>query len=155
MSETERFLERPCTATTSESAREAAQRMRDTHVGSLVVVDGDDRPLGVVTDRDIALHVLPTGLDGARCSVGDCMSGPAITLNSNASLCEASRLMRTSGVRRLPIIDGEGKLVGIVTADDLVAMIARQVQQLPAAVFRGFENELVGEPPGSVVFGRE
>ncbi|MDP6538843.1 MAG: CBS domain-containing protein [Planctomycetota bacterium] len=155
MTETERFLVRPCTVTITESVRDAARLMRNAHIGALVVVDGDDRPLGVVTDRDITLHVLPTGLDGAWCSVGDCMSRPAITLDRNASLCEASRLMRTSGVRRLPIVDNEGKLVGIVTADDLVGMIARQVERLAAAVFRGFENELIGESRGSVVFGRE
>ena len=83
------------------------------------------------------------------------MSAPAVTLDSSASLSEASAVMRRHGVRRLPIVDDNGKLVGIITGDDLVLLLGRELGELSSAVQRGFAVESTAHAPHGSIFGRE
>lgn len=130
------------TARPDETARAAAQRMATRGVGTLVVVDGRERPIGIVTDRDLMLRVIATGADARETQVRDVMTGHAETLPEDASVEEALAAMRAGGVRRLPIVGGDGSLVGIVSLDDLVAQLARDVaavgsfleQRVPARI---------------------
>ncbi len=125
----------PYTAQAGSSAREAAQRMKEVGVGSLIVVDGV-LPVGMLTDRDIALKVLCGRLDPDAVQVGELMQGPPVCVRENAPLAEAARTMRTCGLRRLPVVNEDGNLVGIITSDDLLVLIAEElsgVAQVAAA----------------------
>ncbi len=115
------------TARPDEAAQTAAQRMATRCVGSLVVVDGRERPVGIVTDRDLTLRVLAAGADARETQVRDVMTGHVETLNEDASIEEALAVMRGGGMRRLPIVGRDGTLVGIVSLDDLVAQMARDL----------------------------
>ena len=105
----------------------ACKLMRHYHVGSLVVVDevnGKRVPLGIITDRDIVVEINAMDLDGKVITAGDIMSPELVTAQESLGPQEAIELMRFKGVRRLPIVDEEGRLVGIVTIDDLLAVLA-------------------------------
>lgn len=151
----DRYLSPPCVAPPSTSTRYAARMMQESHVGSLIVIDEHRRPIGVVTDRDVALHVLADRLDPEATTVADCMSSPAVTLDRSASLSQASAAMRRHGVRRLPIVDDDGKVVGVLSGDDLVSLLGRELNELAQAVQRGFAVEATAHAPGGSIFGAE
>jgi CBS domain-containing protein len=106
------------TAAAERTVREIAELMRERNVGSVVVI-ADGRPVGLVTDRDLALSVIADGRDFGD-HVSDHASSPVITAEPQMALEEAAELMVRHGVRRLVIIDGD-RLSGIVTLDDLIA----------------------------------
>jgi CBS domain-containing protein len=111
------MTEEVTTASPDASFARVAALMRDRNVGSVVIVEGD-RPVAVVTDRDIALAVAADGVDRSR-SVRPYAAQPLITGDSEMNVEEAAATMVQNRVRRLPILDGDGALVGIVTLDDL------------------------------------
>jgi CBS domain-containing protein len=88
-------------------------------VGSVIVVR-DRRPIGIVTDRDLAVRVLRAGLDAESTPVQEVMTTPVHVVRDVADLAEAAAAMRAARVRRLVVVDAEGRLVGIVSLDDLV-----------------------------------
>lgn len=104
-------------ADSEASLADVAMLMRDMNVGSVVVLDGD-RPIAMITDRDIALVVAADGVDKAR-PVKPYAAQPLVTGQSEMSVEEAAAVMVQNRVRRLPILDAEGALAGIVTLDDL------------------------------------
>jgi CBS domain-containing protein len=106
------------TAAAERTVREIAELMRERNVGSVVVVT-DGRPVGFVTDRDLALSVIADGRDFGD-HVSDHASSPVITAAPQMGLEEAAELMVRHGVRRLVVIDGD-RLSGIVTLDDLIS----------------------------------
>lgn len=143
------------------SLKEAAQLMRDRHVGAVVVTEGDagsSRLAGVVTDRDLALLVVAEGRS-AQMPVGQAVGANPVAIPPSASTAEAAEAMRDAGVRRLLIVDDEGRLGGIVTLDDLIASYADQLDDISQALERGREQEVereAGEPgepgePGVIV----
>jgi CBS domain-containing protein len=101
------------------SCVEAARQMRDARVGSIVVAD-QGRPLGMVTDRDLALRVIAAGLEAEKVSVRQIMSARPIFVTEDRDLGEVLELMRDLAVRRIPVIDAEQRLVGVVSLDDLI-----------------------------------
>lgn len=115
------------------SVREAARVMRKDGVGCLVVVQRG-HPTGIVTDRDLALQILPRGQDPDGVKVDDVMSRPVITIPESAPVAQAGRVMRANALRRLPVVDGRGKLVGIVTSDDVFQLIAGELSRLRDAI---------------------
>ncbi len=123
----------------------AAKLMRHGHVGSLVVVEqmngGKRIPVGIVTDRDIIVEVIATGLDPATITVGDIMSRELVVERESNSVIETLEIMRFKGVRRLPIVDGEGQLTGIVTVDDLLEILAEELNELARVVAREQSHE--------------
>ena len=113
----------PRTVTPDLSVREAAQLMKDEDVGVLPVVEAqgnDKRLVGMVTDRDIAIRVVAEGRNDAR--VRDIMSGNPRTVRENADVDEVLELMGREQVRRLPVVDERGSVVGIIAQAD----VARQ-----------------------------
>ena len=151
----DRYLKDICVVAPTTTARYAARMMHESHIGSVVVIDDHRRPIGLATDRDLALHVLTNELDPEATTVGDCMSSPPVTLARSASLSEASAQMRRHGVRRLPIVDDDGKLVGIISGDDLVLLLGRELNELSLAVQRGFAVESTAHAPHGSIFGAE
>jgi CBS domain-containing protein len=98
---------------------QVAQMMRDHDCGQIPVVDADNRPVGVVTDRDIAVRVVAAGRDVSAATAADAMSTPCRTVDSETSLRDCTRLMEDEQVRRVPVIDQEGRLAGIVSIADI------------------------------------
>ncbi len=115
------------------SVIEAAKLMREFHVGSLIVVetDGEDkRPVGILTDRDIVIEIVAAELDPEAIMVGDAMSDELVTVSEQSGLLETIELMRQRGVRRIPVVDDEGRLVGLMASDDALEVIAEQLDDL-------------------------
>jgi CBS domain-containing protein len=120
------------------SAENAAQLMRSQHVGDVVVVDPADtrRPIGILTDRDIAIKVVAAGLAPARTTVGSVMSAPVFTVREDEGLVPALDKMARRGVRRAPAVDRTGHLVGLVSVDDLVPLLARELGRIGSLIQR-------------------
>lgn len=115
------------------TAVELAQLMRKFHVGDLVVVerrDGKPIPVGIVTDRDLVVEVLAVGIGPADVTAGDLMHGELVTVSDGESVYDAIWHMRSRGVRRLPVVDAKGALVGILSADDVARFVAAEVAEL-------------------------
>ena len=123
------------TAAPERTVREIAELMRERNVGSVVIVR-DDRPIGFVTDRDLALSVIADGRDFGD-HVADHASSPVVTAEPAMGVEEAAELMVRHGVRRLVVVDAE-RLTGIVTLDDLSSRTgdAELASQLSARVTR-------------------
>lgn len=120
--------------TPEQSAALAAETMRERHVGALVVVREDLVPVGMVTDRDLVTRVMADRTDPTSVPVRDVMSQGITTIRADARLDEAVLRMRDRGVRRLPIVDDDGRLVGIVTLDDLLVLLSAELSQAAHAV---------------------
>jgi CBS domain-containing protein len=97
---------------------EAARLMRDVDAGIIPVVEGD-KLIGTVTDRDIAIRVVAEGKDPEKTTVGEIASRDLVTIDPQQDLDEALRLMARHQVRRLPVVEEDGKLVGIVAQKDI------------------------------------
>ena len=125
-----------------ERVDEIAKRMREHHVGSVIVLARGGRvPVGVVTDRDIVLEVIATGLDYRTVTIGEIMSRDLATVREADDAGDALRLMRTYGVRRLPVLSSAGTLAGVVAIDDLLGLFAGQVDDLVRAIGREQKHE--------------
>ena len=103
------------------TVEEAARLMRDYRVGSVLVMEGD-RLAGILTERDLAYRVLAEGR-GPDTRVSEVMTRDVVTIRDNATLAEAARLMLGLGIRHLPVIDAEGKVVGVLSLRDLAKAI--------------------------------
>lgn len=127
-----------------ESITAAARLMREFHVGSVVVVEETERgnkPVGIVTDRDLVVEILAAELDPGVVSVGDIMSFELTTAREDEPTWEALQRMRNKGVRRMPIVDQDGLLVGIISTDDLLELLAEELGQLVRIIGRERERE--------------
>ena len=111
----------------------AARMMRVHHTGDLIVVDdpGDDRvPVGIVTDRDIVVEVLAKELDPYKTTVGEIMSSRLVIAGGSEDTADAMERMRAHGVRRVPVVDSAGGVLGIVTLDNILKVHAAQATAL-------------------------
>ena len=128
----------------NESVAQAARLMREHHVGSVVVADernGRRYPAGILTDRDIAVGVVGLGVDPAQITVEAAMPAELVCVNEADGLGRAVALMRAQGVRRLPVIDASGVLIGILSADDVLEVLSEELYCLSAMVVRGEHRE--------------
>ena len=129
---------------------EAARLMRRYHVGDLVVVDevqGRRVPVGMVTDRDMVVEVIAREQPFASCTVSAIMSATVVCVPETAGVIEAIQLMRSHGVRRVPVVDAGGALVGILAADDLLDLLAEELSALARIAPRGQEREVRARLP--------
>jgi len=113
-----------------ESVQVAAARMNARNVGSLVVVNEQTRPVGIVTDRDLTVKVVAQGLDPFTTFVGDVMTICPQAVSDDASIEEALTAMRAGPFRRLPVVDQSGQLVGVVSVDDVLELLAEEFCQI-------------------------
>ena len=119
------------------SISEAVRLMRDRHVGDLVVVErraGQAVPVGMLTDRDIVVEVLAEDVDPQSVAVGDIMSASLITAREDDELLEVVARMRNYGVRRMPVVNAQGGLEGILAVDDILELLAEQINGLAGLV---------------------
>jgi CBS domain-containing protein len=108
------------------TVREACIMMDRLGVGSLLV-EREGKLVGIVTERDFVVRVLATGLDHTKTKVGDVMSYPVIAVSPDSPIEEAVALMLSHGFRRLPVVDLEGKLLGMITLSEAAkALLAYQ-----------------------------
>lgn len=138
------------------SLRDAAARMREEHVGALVVVTGEDPPkvVGILTDRDLALEVVGRADSPGDLRAGHLAKSPPVAVQAGATLPEAVAAMERAGVRRLLVVDPGGAVVGLVAAEDLMAAIAEELAGLTRALRSGIDREKsqrqpMGRPPAT------
>ncbi|TYL38405.1 CBS domain-containing protein [Natronococcus pandeyae] len=112
---------------------DVAQLMDDEQVGSVVVVE-DDRPQGIVTDRDITISAVARGEDPEAKTAADVMSEDLVTVEADSGIFDVLRTMEESNVRRIPATDSDGTLAGIVTFDDFVVLLGREFKLLSDVV---------------------
>jgi CBS domain-containing protein len=112
------------------TVQEAAVKLCDEGVGALVVVADGNRPIGMVTDRDLVLRVIAEDQDPARTRVADVMTQPAQIAGPLDRLDTTIARMRDLGVRRTPIVSPDGLLIGLLSADDLVELLGRELHDL-------------------------
>lgn len=128
------------TISVSDDLAAAAKLMRDEHIGFLVVVEpGTSKergsaPVGVITDRDIVVAVVARDADPGALRVGDVMTPDPVVVRSDASLENVARMMRDSGIRRAPVVDVNGRACGVVSIDDILDVLARQLTDLAALI---------------------
>ena len=116
----------PHCCTPETSLRDAAQMMCDCHCGAIPVVDAEDRkkPVGIITDRDIACRAVAKGKDPATTTVGECMSNRLATIHQDSSLEDCCAEMEEFKIRRLLVVDDKGRLCGIVAQADIALRMA-------------------------------
>jgi CBS domain-containing protein len=115
----------------------AARLMRENHVGCLIIVEesgGLRIVVGVLTDRDIVTSVVAADLDPSSLLVEDVMTTDLVTAREEDSLIDLMHTMRRKGVRRIPVVGGQGELIGVVTLDDVLDILAQELGLLVAAI---------------------
>lgn len=121
---------------------EVAKLMEEKNIGSVVVqniiVSGEKEKFGIVTDRDIALRVVGKNLDPAKTQIDDVMTQNfVLVLNENLGLFEALERVRNCAVRRFPVVDVDGNLKGIITLDDIITLLGKEMADVASII----ENE--------------
>lgn len=111
----------PACCTAQTSLREVAQLMAEHDCGQIPVVDelNSRRPIGVVTDRDIAVRAVAAGFDLNRTLASECMSSPCITVSEDSSVQQCCEVMEQHKIRRVPVVDAGGAICGIVALADV------------------------------------
>ena len=130
--------------TAEEPLLDAVRDMHRHHVGAVIVVDRPGtsaRPIGIVTDRDVMRAEITQRADVFTLSVGDVMSVDLLTLPASSELADGIELMRRRGVRRAPVLDPAGVMLGIVTLDDLLPAVAGQLEALARLLGRQARHE--------------
>lgn len=118
---------------------EAAKLMRQHHVGSLLVISRDSdgiRPVGIITDRDIVVEILAEEVPLDKVAVEDLMTKSLVVANEDDDLFDAVQKMRVKAVRRIPVIDAKGLLIGIFTMDDLIELLHEELGNIVSLVSR-------------------
>lgn len=127
-----------------DTVLDAAKLMRQHHVGDVLVVEernGAKVPVGIVTDRDLVVEIMAPELDHLVITVGDIMAPELATVRENTGVFEAIQYMRGKGVRRLPVVNESGGLVGILTLDDLLELLSEELFELAKLVCREQKKE--------------
>jgi CBS domain-containing protein len=109
----------PACCNAGATLQEAARMMRENDCGQIPVVDEANKPLGVITDRDIAVRAVADGADAATATVSDYMTSPVTTIREAASLEDCAQLMGNNQIRRVVVVDQQGCLAGIVAQADI------------------------------------
>ena len=128
----------------SEPVSEAISLMRSHHVGDVVVVETTatgTKPVGILTDRDIVLEILAEGVDLGAVSIGDVMSYELVTVTEDTKLIDTIKLMRDKGVRRIPVVNQQGELQGLLTVDDILELLAEQLTDIVDLVNKELNRE--------------
>ncbi len=126
------------TVNEKQTLREGSKFMYQHNIGGLIVLmdtsnnetEEIDKPIGIITERDIARLVAFSSNLSTDTAISEVMSKPLITINQNSSIKEVTELMQQNDIRRLPIVDNKGKLVGIITAKDILRSLMEFLKSL-------------------------
>ncbi len=110
-----------CTVRKNDSVHNLAKKLVEHGVGSAVVIE-NGTPVGIVTEKDMISKIVARNKVPSKVTVEEIMSQPVITINPNTSLREAARIMMKRGIRRLPVVNNSGELVGIITDNDILSV---------------------------------
>ncbi len=129
----------------------AATLMREKHVGCLIVTEFDvayrkERPIGVLTDRDIVVAVVAREADPKSLRVEDVMTRQPVTIPEGASIGSALQEMRRIGVRRVPVVDYRGHLVGVLSLDDVIGALASELRDVAGSIQNEQRTEGAARP---------
>ena len=139
----------PVTVGPDEAITQCARRMHTDHVGCLVVVeecDGTPFPIGMLTDRDIAIEVVAFGLDPSTLTAGDVMTEKPGGVEEDDDLLDALARMREQGARRLPVTRPDGALVGVIALDNVLEALAEQIDGMVGVLKAQHTRELHTRP---------
>ena len=128
----------------TEPVSEAISLMRSHHVGDVVVVESTAAgmmPVGILTDRDIVLEILAEGVDLEAVTIGDVMSYELVTVTEDTKLLDTLKLMRDKGVRRIPVVNQQGELEGLLSVDDLLELLAEQLTDIVSLIHKEQSRE--------------
>lgn len=128
-----------------ENIVDAARLMRQYHVGDLIVVtksEDGNRPIGIVTDRDIVMEVVANNADPKTVKVSEVMSQELVTASEEEDIHECIERMRKYGIRRLPIVDKDGYLAGILCVDDILEFLGEEVDTLIELFYKERRSEM-------------
>lgn len=117
-------------AEADDSVQVAAMRMSDRNVGTLVVLSQEREPIGMVTDRDLAVRVLAEARNPVHTKVIDVMTMCPNSVREDCSIEEALRVMRVRKCRRLPVVNEHDKLVGLLSLDDVLDMLTEEFTEI-------------------------
>lgn len=121
------------------SVLDAAKFMTDMNVGSVIVTD-DDRPSGMITDRDVVAKVIAQGKDSSTTRISEIMVSPVVSIAEDKDIVDATQLMSNHGIRRLPITNTGGKLVGVVSLDDVLVQLGMEMQNIATTLKKEIEH---------------
>lgn len=121
------------TVAPTSALSEAAYLMMNEDIGALVVVDGDARPVGIITDRDLVVSAIAEGVNPEEVTVEEIMTKDLITVDEDTDLFEMLSILSENSIRRLPVKRGP-KLIGIVSVDDLIVLVATELVNLAMAL---------------------
>ena len=131
-------------ANRKDSVLDVAKLMRKYHVGDVVIIDqhmDQNFPVGIITDRDIVLELVAREVDIGSVMAEDVMSTDLLIAEENEQLTGLVQQMQSKGVRRVPVINAKGGLIGIISEDDIVEIIGEQLSNLASLVNRGGHRE--------------
>lgn len=138
------------TISKDQSVLEAARRMRDEHVGDLVVIDEDDGrrvPIGILTDRDIVVGLLARDADQLwRLDVRDILTHELTAVKEDDDVEDVLDRMRRLGVRRMPVVNAGNELRGIFTVDDMLGLLSEDLASVVSLVAKGRRREMAERP---------
>ncbi len=132
-------------AAPNETVQVAGARMKARNVGTLVVVDAERKPLGILTDRDLALRVVAVGASPVELSVRDVMTPDPCTIAADAAIEHALVTMRMHGLRRLVVVADDGELVGVVSVDDVLVWMSSEFKQVTGVITKSSPQVLKRE----------
>lgn len=115
------------------SVEEAATLMKHENVGCVIVVknqNADITPRGIITDRDIVMHLLANRIDSWKVSVKDIMSTDLLTLKAEQDIHEAIQAMSQRGVRRAPVLNDTGGAIGLISLDDILPLLIGELAEI-------------------------
>lgn len=120
------------TATRDATLKDLATTMRDEALGDLVIAENDE-PVGIVTDRDLAMAIAEHD-DLESLTAADVMTPDPVTIHEDATAVDLPAAMAERGIRRIPVVDDDGRLVGIATLDDVVATAGEMLDDVATAI---------------------
>jgi CBS domain-containing protein len=113
-----------------ELVQVAAQRMNSRNVGSLLVLSQDSVPIGLLTDRDLAIRVVGRGLDPMTTTVSEVMTKAPEAIHVDTTIEMAITRMRSGPFRRLPVVDDGGKLIGLISLDNILELLVEEFNDI-------------------------
>jgi CBS domain-containing protein len=134
----QRFSKRPIITVAPEKTISAACQLLEEHNIGCLLVEEHGKLAGILTDRDIALRVAGGGRDPEHTCVGQVMTTNPVRISIDSTLHELTALMHKHHVRRVPIIDETGRAIGIVTLDDLLALLGDEMSDMGKAISEAF-----------------
>jgi len=135
----EQFHRDVATVEPEATLADAGKLMKDRNVGDVVVVEYDE-PIGILTDRDLAMAVTVDGA-GPQTPVSEVMSRPVVTIREEQGVFNATQYMLGYQIRRLPVVNEDDKLVGIVTLDDMLSLLSRELANVIKSVEPALESQ--------------